>query len=134
MPPPHTHTHDFRQCPLYIQQISGAGISILASTPAVVIRSLLSKIVPKTDLGKVYSILSSLESAAPLIISPVIVTIYKATIDHFAGTIFLVFAALFVLVTICLLIVYFVLKRPNGGYDQLHNEVLHHDDEQNVEA
>ena len=87
------------------------------------IRSLLSKIVPKTDLGKVYSMLSSLESAAPLIISPVIVNIYKATIDHFAGTIFVVFAALYLVVTLCLLTVYFLQKRPNGGYDQLHHEV-----------
>jgi MFS-type transporter involved in bile tolerance (Atg22 family) len=90
-----------------------------------VIRSLLSKIVPKTDLGKVFSILSSLESAAPLLISPIIVTIYKATIDHFAGTIFIVFATLYLLVTLCLIVVYVVLKRPNGGYDQLHNEVQH---------
>jgi hypothetical protein len=33
--------------------------------------------VPKSELGKVFSILSSIESAVPLLISPAVVSIYK---------------------------------------------------------
>jgi hypothetical protein len=84
---------------------------------------MLTKVVPKTELGKVFSLLSSLESAVPLIISPLIVNIYKSTIDHFAGTIFIVFSAISLLVTVDLIAVYVILKKSSVGYDRLHNNV-----------
>jgi uncharacterized membrane protein len=84
---------------------------------------MISKIVPKTELGKVFSLLSSLESAVPLIISPIIVNIYKATIDHFAGSIFLIFSGISALVFIVLFIIYLILKNSTDvAYDRLGDE------------
>lgn len=103
----------------------GAGICIFSSTPAIVIRSMITKVVPKTELGKVFSLLSSLEAAAPFLLSPIIVNIYNSTINVYAGAIFFVFASIFILVSLALISIYFLLKRLDGGYDSLHNEGEH---------
>ena len=86
---------------------------------------MITKVVPKTELGKVFSLLSSLEAAAPFILSPIIVNIYNSTINVYAGAIFFVFASIFLLVSVALISVYFLLKRLDGGYDSLHNEGEH---------
>ena len=84
---------------------------------------MISKIFPKTELGKVFSLLSSLESAVPLIISPIIVSIYKATIDHFAGSIFVVFSGIAVFISLDLLSVYIIMKRSNIiCYERIHSD------------
>jgi hypothetical protein len=86
---------------------------------------MITKVVPKTELGKVFSLLSSLEAAAPFILSPIIVNIYNSTINLYAGAIFFVFASIFLLVSLALVSVYFLLKKLDGGYDSLHNEGEH---------
>ena len=99
---------------------------MFSSTPTIVIRSLISKIVPKTELGKVFSLLSSLEAAVPLIISPIVVNIYKATIDQFPGSVFAVFSGIYALVSITLLLVYLILKHSTAavGYEPLHDDAV----------
>eukprot|EP00091_Calanus_sinicus_P010733 TRINITY_DN24743_c0_g1_i1.p1 TRINITY_DN24743_c0_g1~~TRINITY_DN24743_c0_g1_i1.p1 ORF type:complete len:160 (-),score=21.19 TRINITY_DN24743_c0_g1_i1:153-632(-) len=50
--------------------IFAACLGLMGSQSSMVIRSLLSKLVPKSDLGKIYSMLGSLENIIPLMFSP----------------------------------------------------------------
>lgn len=53
-------------------------------------RSLASKIVSSDEIGKINSLFGIVESAAPLIYSPVLAAVYSATITKMPGAFFLI--------------------------------------------
>jgi len=68
----------------------GAVTGFLSSMSGICIRSLLSKCVSKSELGKVFSVLASLEAAVPLVAAPLFTFVYTSTLESFLGSVFLV--------------------------------------------
>ena len=95
----------------------------LSPFAAIVIRSLLSKCVSKSELGKIYSLLASLEAAVPLLAAPLFTYVYTHTLEAWTGAVFVVQAGIFLLCGLGFLFVYLTLKR-NGAPDfsELVNE------------
>ena len=50
-----------------------------------VIRAMVSKIGPKSELGKIFSLVSGLESLVPIVTLPLLTKIYNGTIEIFPG-------------------------------------------------
>lgn len=68
----------------------GPVAEIIGGTTFIAMRSLASKIVTSSELGKINSIFGIVESIAPLIYSPVLAAIYSATLKTMPGAFFLV--------------------------------------------
>lgn len=100
----------------------GACSGFLSAFAAIVIRSMLSKCVNKSDLGKIYSLLASLEAAVPLFASPLFTIVYTSTLETFPGAVFLVQAAIFVVSGIGFSYVYFLLTRSGQDFAELVEE------------
>jgi PCFT/HCP family folate transporter-like MFS transporter 1/3 len=69
-------------------------VAILASAAMIVPRSIVSKIIPANEIGKVNSFLASLDSIVPLMSAPLYTVFYKSTFEVFPGAFFLMSAAL----------------------------------------
>jgi len=100
----------------------GACLGFLSAFASIVIRSMLSKCVNKSDLGKIYSLLASLEAAVPLFAAPLFTIVYTSTLDTFPGSVFLVQAALFVVAGLGFSYIYFLLNRPGLHFSELEEE------------
>ena len=50
-----------------------------------IVRSIVSKIVAKSEIGRIFSLVSSLDSLVPIVVSPALTELYNATIDYFPG-------------------------------------------------
>ena len=68
----------------------GSCAGFLSAFAAIVIRSMLSKCVSKAELGKIFSLLASLEAAVPLFASPLFTFVYTQTLQSWAGSVFMV--------------------------------------------
>jgi PCFT/HCP family folate transporter-like MFS transporter 1/3 len=64
---------------------------------SIAIRSKLSKLVTKDELGKVFSLLATLESITPLIASLFFTYLFKWSLNFFPGLTFEVCAALMII-------------------------------------
>lgn len=67
---------------------------MLNGTMAVIAKSMLSKLCPPEDFGKMFSFLAVIELLVPLLFDPTYSTIYEHTMDTFPGGVFLLSAAL----------------------------------------
>ena len=92
-----------------------SAVGLIAQAPAIVIRSYISKVVPADELGSVFSMVASLEACVPLVTSPLFTYVYKQTIDTFPSAILFISAALYLLITINLSIVFTLVRlaRPD---------------------
>jgi len=90
----------------------GACSGFLSTLSAIVIRSILSKVVVKSELGKIFSMVASLEAAVPLFAAPLFTFVYNHTLESFPGAVFLVQASLFVLSCLIFIHLYFLLAKP----------------------
>merc|ERR1711874_366623 len=88
----------------------GSCLGLLADQSSVVIRSLLSKVTHQDEIGKVYSLLSSLEAAVPLAAAPLFSEIYNNTMETFIGAVYVVEAGIVGLSGIVFLYVYYLLR------------------------
>ena len=61
------------------------------------IRSLMSKLVPATDLGKIYATMGGLENLVPIAVSPGFTILYNNSLDSWPGLviIFIIIHSLF---------------------------------------
>ena len=100
----------------------GSCAGFLSAFSSIVIRSMLSKCVSKAELGKIFSLLASLEAAVPLFASPLFTFVYTQTLDSWTGCVFIVQAGIFLLAEVGFLYVYFVLKRAGGDFSILVEE------------
>ena len=100
----------------------GSCAGFLSGFSAIVIRSMLSKCVSKAELGKIFSLLASLEGAVPLFASPLFTFVYTQTIESWTGAVFIVQAGIFLLAELGFLYVYLVLIRAGGDFTTLLEE------------
>lgn len=104
---------------LYLASVLG----LVSTTPAIIIRSILSKVGPKNELGKIFSLVASLEACVPLFISPLMTYVYEQTLHVFPGAIFIVSTGLCVLIILDLGTILYLMTRPTVTfYDQLDEE------------
>jgi len=71
-------------------------VSILSGTIMSIARSLIFKIVPGSETGKINSFIGSLESLTPLAIAPAYSLLYTATFEYLPGAFFLLSAVFMV--------------------------------------
>lgn len=62
----------------------------------IVPRSMLSKIVPSEDLGKINSCIASMESILPLVASALYTSVYTSYLNVLPGSFFLISAVLMI--------------------------------------
>eukprot|EP00095_Tigriopus_kingsejongensis_P001548 maker-scaffold424_size175595-snap-gene-0.26 protein:Tk01548 transcript:maker-scaffold424_size175595-snap-gene-0.26-mRNA-1 annotation:"proton-coupled folate transporter-like" len=75
-----------------------SAIGAFSTSSAIVMRAMLSKVGAKEDLGKIFALVSCLESTVPIFAMPLMTYVYNATIDTLPGTVFLVQAGIFLIV------------------------------------
>jgi hypothetical protein len=82
-----------------------------------------SKVGDKSEIGKIFSLVSSLESVVPLIVMPGLTLLYNKTINFFPGSVYVVIAAIFFFNIINFFVVSRILKKYEGQtYGDLREE------------
>jgi len=104
----------------------GSVCGFLSAFSSIVIRSMLSKCVTKAELGKIFSLLASLEAAVPLFAAPLFTFVYTKTLETWPGAVFAVQAGIFLIAAVGFLSVYITLRR-NGNTE--FTELVNDDDE-----
>ena len=66
---------------MFVGSVSG----FISAFSSIVIRSMLSKCVSKAELGKIFSLLASLEAAVPLFAAPLFTFVYTNTLETWTG-------------------------------------------------
>lgn len=74
--------------------VLGVLVEILNGTSFIALRSIISKLVPAEDLGKINSLYGVCEALMPLAYAPLYNIVYRATIDTLPGAFYLVGGAL----------------------------------------
>jgi PCFT/HCP family folate transporter-like MFS transporter 1/3 len=77
-----------------------AVLQILSTAKVIIGRSMVSKLVPNDELGKIYAVLGSVEALVPILGMLIYNNIYRASLNFFPGIIFLVTAVLMCFVLI----------------------------------
>lgn len=88
-------------------------IEIFNGTSFIAMRSMVSKLVDKEELGKVNSLFGVAEAMMPLVYAPMYTTIYGATIKSFPGAFFLLGGGLTVPAVLIFIWLYMVGKRED---------------------
>ncbi|KAK7793072.1 hypothetical protein R5R35_013516 [Gryllus longicercus] len=113
--------------PAYWYMYVGVVVSLPGACVGPWVRSILSTSVPKADIGKVFSIVASVESLVPIAAGPVYTLLYNGTIQSFPGAFFLLSAGLFA-VDVLLLLGVVVLQRRQDSNQYLHSALIQEDD------
>lgn len=69
-------------------------VAILSSATMIVPRSIISKIIPSNETGKINAFIASLESITPLLSGPIYTVLYTKTFEVFPESFFLLSAVL----------------------------------------
>ncbi|XP_075165567.1 putative peptidoglycan muropeptide transporter SLC46 [Haematobia irritans] len=101
---------------LYLAIAAGS----LKSVAGPMCRTIVSNIVPQTDLGKIFSIKNILQSLAPFVAAPMYTVIYKASLTTFPGLFNIVSAFLYFIAFIFILCVF----RFKVAYKQHYGKML----------
>eukprot|EP00088_Acartia_fossae_P028786 TRINITY_DN29620_c0_g2_i1.p1 TRINITY_DN29620_c0_g2~~TRINITY_DN29620_c0_g2_i1.p1 ORF type:complete len:482 (-),score=0.43 TRINITY_DN29620_c0_g2_i1:270-1715(-) len=102
--------------------IFGSCIGCIGGLASIIIRSMLSKCVQPTELGKIYSLLASLEAAVPLFAAPMFTSIYNSTLETSPNAVFFVLASIFSVVLVNFVYIFFVLSRSGQDFSVLIHE------------
>ncbi|GBP07904.1 hypothetical protein EVAR_78064_1 [Eumeta japonica] len=84
------------------QMYVGASISMFSGLANPLIRSTLSKLLPPQELGKIFTLLSILNSIVQIMVPLVLSPLYSATLNDFPGSIYIVSAGIYAMVSIVL--------------------------------
>jgi len=98
-------------------------LGLMSTQVSTVTRSLLSKVVPDTELGKVYTMLGCLEAAVPLVASPILTIVYNNTLNTFPGSVYLTEAGAMMLAVGLFFTVALLTKRDQDRFQILNNEL-----------
>ena len=115
--------HTLQDFPTFQMFFTANCLGLMSTQVSTVIRSLLSKVVPDTELGKVYTMLGCLEAAIPLIASPILTIVYNTTLDTFPGSVYLTEAAAMVVAVGLFSTVALLTKRDQDRFQILNNEL-----------
>lgn len=97
---------------MYVSVIIGSFAGMITSS----IRSLMSKSVEENEMGKMFSLLASAETASKLLGTVIFVSLFGATAYFFPGFAYIVEAILYIVMLMIMLLLYRDLKKV-GTYD-----------------
>jgi MFS transporter, PCFT/HCP family, solute carrier family 46, member 3 len=89
---------------------AGTTFDIFVSTKAIAIKSIVSKIIPATELGKMFSVLGIIDSIDALIFPSIYSFVYLNTVETFTGAIYLLSEFFFILTLIMFIVIYILLR------------------------
>ncbi|XP_068623606.1 lysosomal proton-coupled steroid conjugate and bile acid symporter SLC46A3-like [Battus philenor] len=98
-------------------------IEIFNGTSFIAMRSMVSKLVDKDELGKVNSFFGVAEAMMPLVYAPMYTTVYTATIKTFPGAFFLLGGGLTVPAVLIFLWLYLANKKYTASTNDKENEM-----------
>lgn len=91
----------------------GATLDLFISTKAIAIKSIVSKIIPENELGKVLSVLGLIDLIDAFIFPTLYSFVYRHTVETFLGAIYFLSEFFFVLTLLMFVIIYIFLKGMN---------------------
>ncbi|XP_040574056.1 probable peptidoglycan muropeptide transporter SLC46 isoform X1 [Lepeophtheirus salmonis] len=94
--------------------IIGYIFGVIGSYTGVVIRSTISKISPKENIGKIFAVIGFLEALVPMVSSAVFTYIYNNTVDIYPGWIFMALASIHSIILILLMVVHAIFSKSSN--------------------
>lgn len=89
---------------------TGTTIDLFVSCKAVAIKSIISKAIPATELGKIFSVLGIIDSIDAFIFPSIYSFVYLHTVETFIGAFYFLSEFFFLLTLIMFVIIYILLK------------------------
>ncbi|XP_055300087.1 proton-coupled folate transporter [Sitodiplosis mosellana] len=111
----------------------GAAISSMGPVGGPILRSMTSKVVPSSERGKVFAVLSACDNAVPLISSILYTQVYNWTVNSYPGIYILTFITQMILFFL-MLTVHVVLKGDQLVADDNAWEIVNEDTANNVNS
>lgn len=105
---------------VYVSVVIGSFAGMITSS----IRSLMSKSVEENEMGKVFSLLATAETASKLLGTVIFVSLYGATAYFFPGFAFITEAILYMIMLLIIILIYKDLKQV-GTYDLMSTFTEH---------
>lgn len=94
----------FAQSPSAMYLASGVAIFKIMGSP--MCRSVISSIIPNSEIGKIYSFTSAFEAISSLIAAPLFTYVYSRTFTYFAGAFYLLSTTIYVISMVIAVCVY----------------------------
>ena len=85
----------------------------LGGVTSIGVRTYISKIIPLNELGKVFTLLSIIDTTAPMLASAVLTYVFKLTIDWFPGTCFVLNAILLLIGSLAIIWIKIITQMPS---------------------
>ncbi|CRL04803.1 CLUMA_CG017857, isoform A [Clunio marinus] len=101
---------------------TGTTVDLFLSTKAVAIKSIISKIIPSTELGRMFSVLGIIESVDTFIFPSIYSFVYLKTVEIFLGAIYFLSEFFFVLTLLMFIAIYLILRdneKKNGDEEMM---------------
>lgn len=117
----------------------GGAVGAFSTNSGPVTRSVLSKMVPGEETGKIFSLTGSLEGLVQLISSPLYTLVYNSAISYFPGAFYFISTAIYSFnLLLIMLVLYLLSKTVHEGYSTVNPESTHtslifdHSDEEEI--
>ncbi|XP_050422969.1 proton-coupled folate transporter-like [Adelges cooleyi] len=108
----------------------GSLTEMMAGSSYIVVRSILSKVVPQNELGQVSAIIAVIETLVPVVYKPLYSAIYNTTLNVFPGTFYIVGAIMLIPAIIIYIWMYLVNRksqRETQAIERINNGYKHDD-------
>lgn len=101
---------------------TGTTIDLFVSTKAVAIKSIISKTIPASELGKIFSVLGIIDSIDAFIFPSLYSFVYLHTVETFIGA-FYFLSEFFFILTLIMFVVIYILLRGTSVVDEKDLEI-----------
>lgn len=89
---------------------TGTTIDLFVSTKAIAIKSIISKTIPASELGKIFSVLGIIDSIDAFIFPSLYSFVYLHTVETFIGAFYFLSEYFFILTLIMFVVIYILLR------------------------
>ncbi|ODM92776.1 Solute carrier family 46 member 3 [Orchesella cincta] len=91
-----------------------ASLQMFAGLISIVLRSMISKVVAKEEIARVFTFLACGEATMPIVGVPIYSYIFRHTLDTFPGAMFMVSAATYMFIISSFIYLYFSMRNANN--------------------
>jgi PCFT/HCP family folate transporter-like MFS transporter 1/3 len=88
----------------------GTTVDLFISTKAVAIKSIISKTIPESELGRMFSVLGIIDSIDAIVFPGLYSFVYFKTVETFSGAIYFLSEFFFVLTLVMFVAIYILIK------------------------
>ncbi|ODM98083.1 Solute carrier family 46 member 3, partial [Orchesella cincta] len=92
----------------------GASLQMFAGLISIVLRSMISKVVAKEEIARVFTFLACGEATMPIVGVPIYSYIFRHTLDTFPGAMFMVSAGTYMFIISSFIYLYFSMRNANN--------------------